>query len=446
MIGGTPTVGDVVALNASWENPQTSAQTASPSYMVLSTDTPTTIAAALAAAITSNGTLAASSISATSIGASIYPSHPPGLFVFWTRTITGAATETVALGANSANYYGYIQRLRIFSRGMQNADFTAAMPGITPSRVQPTFWTWNTNGHIMLNGGSSYATAAEARYRVPAAVVRRGVRRQHAGQSADRGVDPAAGCIPLDQGPGTDAKLCAYSGVGWAAAFGLSPLTPASMTGYIVGPTPATGGNNTSVLLAAGASVDSTTTVLMADAAACAVDLSTAGVNGLDTGSIAASTWYVFFQISGTAGTACIGTATTPAGVPTPTLPSGYSYYRYVARAKTNPVLANRCQLHSALGAILRRRLGHLHEGRWQHLAARGDLFRMRRRQLRRVWGPANLGQRHIGGRWRLRRWLRAADYLLRQSAASDTLCHDRRRWHRADCADRQQLPRHGRQ
>ncbi len=153
VIGGTPTVGDVVALNASWENPQTSAQTASPSYTVLSTDTPTTIAAALAAAITSNGTLAASSISATSIGASIYPSHPPGLFVFWTRTITGAATETVALGANSANYYGYIQRLRIFSRGMQNADFTAAMPGITPSRVQPTFWTWNTNGHIMLNGG-----------------------------------------------------------------------------------------------------------------------------------------------------------------------------------------------------------------------------------------------------------------------------------------------------
>ncbi len=148
---------------------------------------------------------------------------------------------------------------------------------------------------------------------------------------------PAAGCIPLDQGPGTDAKLCAYSGVGWAAAFGLSPLTPASMTGYIVGLTPATGGNNTSVLLAAGASVDSTTTVLMADAAACAVDLSTAGVNGLDTGSIAASTWYAFFQISGTAGTACIGTATTPAGVPTPTLPSGYSYYRYVARAKTNP-------------------------------------------------------------------------------------------------------------
>ena len=107
--------------------------------------------------------------------------------------------------------------------------------------------------------------------------------------------------------------------------------TPSAISGFGL----SLGAGNTSINIAAGSAADSTGTRII-NGAACVVDLSTSGAGGLDAGGIAASTWYAFFVISGSAGSSCVGTATTAAVVPTPTLPATYTHYRYVGRNKTS--------------------------------------------------------------------------------------------------------------
>jgi hypothetical protein len=59
---------------------------------------------------------------------------------------------------------------------------------------------------------------------------------------------------------------------------------------------------------------------------------STTGANALDTGTIAASTWYYTYVIYGTAGGACLMSLSSSA----PTLPTGYTYYCRVGVVRTN--------------------------------------------------------------------------------------------------------------
>lgn len=56
------------------------------------------------------------------------------------------------------------------------------------------------------------------------------------------------------------------------------------------------------------------------------LDISTSGANGLDTGSLTASTWYYVYLCYGTSGLCCLASASSTA----PTIPSGYSatYFR----------------------------------------------------------------------------------------------------------------------
>lgn len=61
------------------------------------------------------------------------------------------------------------------------------------------------------------------------------------------------------------------------------------------------------------------------------LNIATSGANGIDTGSVAASTFYNTFIIWGTSGTACLASTST-----TPTLPSGYTYYALIGVVLTD--------------------------------------------------------------------------------------------------------------
>lgn len=65
--------------------------------------------------------------------------------------------------------------------------------------------------------------------------------------------------------------------------------------------------------------------------AAGTIDLSTNGIGGLDTGSIAASTTYHFFAVSGSSGSAKIASASL-----SPSLPTGYTNKRRLLSVPTN--------------------------------------------------------------------------------------------------------------
>jgi hypothetical protein len=58
----------------------------------------------------------------------------------------------------------------------------------------------------------------------------------------------------------------------------------------------------------------------------------TSGAGGLDTGTLAASTWYYDYVIYGTSGTACLFSTSSSS----PTLPSGYTYYARTGAVDTD--------------------------------------------------------------------------------------------------------------
>jgi hypothetical protein len=62
------------------------------------------------------------------------------------------------------------------------------------------------------------------------------------------------------------------------------------------------------------------------------LSLASTGANGLDTGTVAANTWYYTYVIYGTAGVACLMSQSSSS----PTLPTGYIYYCRVGVVRTN--------------------------------------------------------------------------------------------------------------
>lgn len=94
---------------------------------------------------------------------------------------------------------------------------------------------------------------------------------------------------------------------------------------------------NQEINIATGAAADSTNEVMIKVTSTLTCNVAASGANGLDTGSIAASSWYWFFVIWGpNQSVASLATKASAATTPSPTLPSGYTNYRYVGSCKTN--------------------------------------------------------------------------------------------------------------
>jgi len=112
--------------------------------------------------------------------------------------------------------------------------------------------------------------------------------------------------------------------------------------GYLFGLTMSTAGSSATMSIAAGIAADSTGTRLMKLGATMAKTTSAwaagTAAGGLDTGAIANSTWYHFFEIMNPATGAVdvvFSATATPANGPT-TLPTGYTLFRRIGAGKTN--------------------------------------------------------------------------------------------------------------
>lgn len=107
--------------------------------------------------------------------------------------------------------------------------------------------------------------------------------------------------------------------------------------GYLAGCTMATAGNSTSLSVAAGQAADSTNTVMLrltgGSTKTTAAWVVGSGVGGLDTGVIAASTWYHWYLIRRPdTGAVDVIFSLSPTA---PALPMGYTMFRRIGAAKT---------------------------------------------------------------------------------------------------------------
>lgn len=93
---------------------------------------------------------------------------------------------------------------------------------------------------------------------------------------------------------------------------------------------------NTKVDVATGVAIDSTNVVLMTLGSTGTVDFGASGANGLDTGSLASSKWYAILLIYGSSGTAVMATLEAAGSSISPTMPSGYTKYRYIGSVYSN--------------------------------------------------------------------------------------------------------------
>ena len=119
-------------------------------------------------------------------------------------------------------------------------------------------------------------------------------------------------------------------------------FNPTFIQNYISGLTLSTAGSSGTMSIAAGVAADSTNAQMMVLASAFSKTTASwaagTGNGGLDTGAIANTTWYHFFEIlNPTTGAVDIvfSATATPASGPT-TLPSGYTLYRRIGSGKTD--------------------------------------------------------------------------------------------------------------
>ena len=127
-----------------------------------------------------------------------------------------------------------------------------------------------------------------------------------------------------------------YDGTNWVI---LTPLTPSVvLRSYLTGLTLSTAGASTTMSIAAGQATDSTNVVTMNLASALNKTTSAwavgTGNGGIDTGAIAASTWYYFYLIRrpDTGVVDVVFSLSSSA----PTLPTNYTQYRYIGAGLTN--------------------------------------------------------------------------------------------------------------
>ena len=80
------------------------------------------------------------------------------------------------------------------------------------------------------------------------------------------------------------------------------------------------------ITIATGSCTDSTNSVFMDHTASVTVDITDSGINGLDTGAEATSTWYAVFLVSGSSGVGGLLSLNQT----TPTMPSGFTFKRRI--------------------------------------------------------------------------------------------------------------------
>lgn len=134
----------------------------------------------------------------------------------------------------------------------------------------------------------------------------------------------------------------------------IDALASSVIRSYLAGLTLSTAGASATMTIAAGQAADDTNAVMMSLASAMSKTTSAwaagTGNGGLDTGAIANSTWYHFFQISKTDGTTDVLISLSSSA---PTMPAGYSYKRRIGSGKTNG------------------------SGQWESFTQTGDYFRL---------------------------------------------------------------------
>lgn len=90
----------------------------------------------------------------------------------------------------------------------------------------------------------------------------------------------------------------------------------------------------TTVEISSGASVSSDAGILMQNNSTITIDITTSGVNGLDTGSEAANTWYYIWMIRNGTTNAVAGLFSTSSSAPT--VPSGYADKRLIGAVRND--------------------------------------------------------------------------------------------------------------
>lgn len=107
------------------------------------------------------------------------------------------------------------------------------------------------------------------------------------------------------------------------------------LRGYIDGLITSRNGTtpNTKIDVSAGVAMDSTNAVMISSSSTLTIDTAGTGANGLDAGTLAASTWYHVYIIQ-KADRTVAALASTSASAPT--MPSGYSYKRRIGSVRTD--------------------------------------------------------------------------------------------------------------
>jgi hypothetical protein len=119
-----------------------------------------------------------------------------------------------------------------------------------------------------------------------------------------------------------------------STAFLVRSIGPGALRGYLAGCTLSNNATtpNTKLDVAAGVCADDTNAQMLALAAG-TIDFGTTGVNGLDAGTIASSTWYHVFGIGKADGTTGLLSSTS---LSAPTMPAGYTLKRRLGSVKSD--------------------------------------------------------------------------------------------------------------
>lgn len=149
----------------------------------------------------------------------------------------------------------------------------------------------------------------------------------------------SAGTIPYQSAAGTTAMLAAgTAGQALLATGASAPIMGIPvLRGYIDGLILSTAGSSTTMSISAGVAADSTNVFVMSGSAISKTTSAWAvgtGNGGIDTGSIAANTWYYFYLIR-RPDTGVVDVVFS-ASASSPTLPTNYTQYRYIGAAQTN--------------------------------------------------------------------------------------------------------------
>lgn len=151
-------------------------------------------------------------------------------------------------------------------------------------------------------------------------------------------VDPATGLVSLPQTAGLANGLATLDAAGKVPSSQLPAASGPVMRGWLAGfglannaTTPAS-----KIDVAVGQAADSANAVLISGAAA-TVNCATTGANGLDSGSLAANSWYHVFAIAKADGAAAFLASLSAAA---PALPAGYITFRRIGAVRTDGAAA----------------------------------------------------------------------------------------------------------